>query len=212
MKKKLIIFDFDGTIADTLTVVKDIILDLKTEYHLEKLTEKDIEQFRNQEIWQIAQKLNIPIIKVPFFIFKIQKLLSRKIDQIKPFPHIPHLLQDLARQKYELGIISNNNQRNIKKFLQKEHIDFFHFIEESNFFLGKAKVLEKILQEKNLQKGEIIYIGDETRDIKACQSIGVQIIAVAWGYQKKAILTQHRPNYLASNAKEIKEIINQISA
>ena len=209
MVLKLIIFDFDGTIADTFPLILQIFNQFKADYNLEDLTSADIENFRNQEIWEIIKQLKIPIIKVPFLDLKFKQELMKNLDKIEVFKDIDKIILQLKKQHYALGIVSSNSKTIIQKFLIKRHLQAFDFIQESNLLKGKAKVIKQILREYNLQPEEVVYLGDETRDIEACRQAGINIISVSWGYQTARILQKHQPDYLVQKPKEILDIIKQ---
>ena len=66
------------------------------------------------------------------------------------------------------------------------------------------------MEKHNLKPQEIIYVGDEVRDIQACKKIGVKIIAVSWGYNSKEILDREKPDYLVNKPIEIPKILKNI--
>jgi phosphoglycolate phosphatase len=206
-KIPLIIFDFDGTIANTFVMVEKIIDKYKADYILGYLTDQDMESFRGKEIWEIVKKLKIPIFKLPFLIAKIQSSLNQLIDAVKPFKNMDKLIKTLHEQGFELGIVTTNSQKNVQQFLLNHQLEYFSFIKTANFILGKTSVLKTVLKEKNLKAEDVIYIGDEVRDIEACQSVGINIIAVSWGYQTKAILQHHQPDFLVDKPEEITNLI-----
>jgi phosphoglycolate phosphatase-like HAD superfamily hydrolase len=207
MSIKLIIFDFDGTLADTFVIVEKIIDKYKKDYNLEYLTDADIQSFRGQEIWEIIKKLEIPIIKVPFLIARIRSSLRNLIDEVKPFDGIDKVIKGLNQQGFELGIVTTNSIDIVQRFLENYNLNYFTFIKSANFFLGKSQIINDIISSKAIDKEQVIYIGDETRDIEACQSIGIKIISVTWGYQTREILSRHSPDYLVDRPDSILKTI-----
>ncbi|MDP2837766.1 MAG: HAD-IA family hydrolase, partial [Candidatus Moranbacteria bacterium] len=98
------------------------------------------------------------------------------------------LLSTLRSQGYSIGIVSSSKQETTAALLKKFQLSV-DFSYQCTLF-NKAKVLKQVLSEKNLSVTDVIYVGDEVRDIEACQKIGLPIIAVTWGLNSKEAL-QH---------------------
>ena len=64
--------------------------------------------------------------------------------------------------------------------------------------------------EQNNLKDDVVYIGDEERDIAACKKCKISIIAVTWGFDSKELLEKNNPHYLADTPKELLEIITRL--
>jgi phosphoglycolate phosphatase len=63
-----------------------------------------------------------------------------------------------------------------------------------------------------LRKEEIIYVGDEVRDIQACKKSKVQVIGASWGYDQREALILASPDYIADNPKDILKIMTNLPA
>src|SRR5947209_20486769 len=116
-----ILFDFDGTIADTFEAASQILIDLAVPYHYRQPTKQEIMQMRGMSVFEVCEQLDIPLRKVPFILQKSQKILHQHIIDIHPFPEVVETIFSLKREGYELGIISSNSEKNIKKFLFHHH-------------------------------------------------------------------------------------------
>jgi phosphoglycolate phosphatase-like HAD superfamily hydrolase len=64
-------------------------------------------------------------------------------------------------------------------------------------------VFKKILRRYGIRKEEVLYVGDEIRDITATKNIGVDIASVDWGYNSREGLEEHKPEYLISEPEEL---------
>ena len=132
------------------------------------------------------------------------------MDQLILFKGMKEVMLELKQQGYSLGLLSSNTQANINKFLINHQLEIFDFIETSSLFNGKVGKLNRILSQSQRKPNEVIYIGDEVRDIKACQKAGIPIIVVTWGYQKEALLKKYSPDYIVSKPSDIIKIINTL--
>ncbi len=205
--KKLVLFDFDGTIINSQSSVFSIINRLSKEFGYRKLSEELFQRLRNEKSQDILKKLGIPLLKLPFFVRKFRHELNKDIEFIKPILNIRDVLFILKNKGYILGILTSNSNENVTSFIDKNDLNFFSLIFSERSLFGKSSIIKTILKNQNLKPEEVIYVGDETRDIEAAKRNNVQIIAVCWGFNSKKILQKHNPDFLIEEPKEILEII-----
>jgi len=203
---KTIIFDFDGTIANTLPFHFKKVIEIAKKYKITNLSEKEIiQEVRSKSPRQLMTEFKLSWLKLPsvFSVIKqAQKELNKSIEQIKIFPGIDKVLKRL-KKNYCVGILSSNIKENIDKFLQLNKLEIFNFVYcESNIF-GKDKALNNLVKKFNLLKENVYYIGDEVRDIEGCQKAGIKIISVGWGLHDKKLLLKYYPDYFAEKPEEI---------
>ena len=205
---KYIVFDFDGTLADTFEVIKNIALN---EYgHEYGGDDIDFELFKNEGTKSFLKKMNIPLWKLPEMALRVTSKL-RNSKNIKLFPGIIDVLSNLTANNYKLGILSSNSKENIIDTLKKHHIEnLFEFVYSDSSLFGKHLVLKKMCRIHNINPLDVIYIGDEDRDIVAAKKVKIKNIAVTWGFNSKEKLCKALPDYLADNPMQILEIIYQI--
>ena len=139
---------------------------------------------------------------------EIKKELVDKIEkEIMCFPKLIPVLK-ILKKKCKLGIVSSNSREYIIQFLKRNKIDhLFDFIYSDSSILGKYNVLKRVCKKYELLPDQIIFIGDEVRDIEACKKIQIKIIAVTWGYNSKKFLVKFEPDYVVDEPKEILEIV-----
>ena len=204
---KYIIFDFDGTVADTYRDTLVIANEIKKEQG-GKIKIK-LEEVREYGIKRLIKESGLPVWKIARFIHQAQSRLKEKND-LKLFPEMPELFKELAR-KYKMGIVSSNDEEIIRKVLQKYQVEnLFEFIYSDSSLFGKHLVLKKMRRKHRLDREEIVYVGDEDRDVSAAKKDGIKIIAVTWGFNSEKRLQQENPDYLASSVKELLGIISRI--
>lgn len=206
--RKTIIFDFDGTIANTEEVLLSIINRLSSEFGYKKITKKDINKFKNQTALSVFKSWGIPLIKLPLIIRKSRQLLHQEIEMVPLKKDIANTLQKLKNKGHQLGILTSNSKENTEKFLKKHKLQIFTFIHSEKNIFGKDKALKHLLKHHNLNLDEVVYVGDEVRDIDSCKKAGVKIIAVTWGFNGKEILVKHQPDYLIENPSDLLKILN----
>src|SRR3989338_9182083 len=120
---KTVIFDFDGTIADTFITIVKLFNNSAKEFGIEKLDLSEVENLRNLGIKAIFKKFGIHILKLPRISKIIRNDLKAKISSIKIFPQIKYILLKLKQKKFKLGILSSNSKENIEKFLKVNRLN-----------------------------------------------------------------------------------------
>lgn len=210
MKQKTltVIFDFDGTIADSIPIFLKIFNKLAREYGIKQISEEEMPHLKNLTTRELIHYLGIPFYKIPFFIRKAQRDIKYGTELSNPITHMVQVLT-LLHKDHKLGIISSNSEDNIHLFLQKHDIDFFDFVINQNNLFGKDRALKNCLKKLSLPTDEVIYIGDETRDIEAARKAGVKIISVTWGFNSEDILRKLNPDFIVKEPKDLIRIIKQ---
>jgi phosphoglycolate phosphatase len=204
---KYVIFDFDGTLADSKDVFLSVWNQLADKYKYKKIRYEDLESIRKLSIKERCKLLDFSLYKIPFMAPDLYKLYQSSIQNVMLFDGIKELLDGLQGRGYRIAIISSNSESNIREFLQKNQINYIDEILCSSKIFGKDKIIKKFLNTHKLNKAEAIYVGDEVRDIEACQKIGIPIIWVGWGYDAMELVKKKNPDYMVHAPKDILDIM-----
>ena len=205
---KVIIFDFDGTLADTIDILLSITNRLSAEFGFKSATKEELAQLSNLNSWQILQYSGISLFKFPLLIRRLKAELHSEVPHIQLFPGIKEVLLELKKRGFQLGIITSNSRENVLGTLEKNGLqDTFTFIYSGSTF-GKHKVINKWLRIENIHTEKVVYVGDEIRDIDAAKKTGIKVIAVGWGFNSPQALAAQNPNFLIKRPQELIEIIN----
>jgi len=200
-----VIFDFDGTIADTSNLFLEIAKKIAKEFKI--IADEDdfdnFEKYKNMTVGQLKRKYKINVFTGPKILKRGQEEYDKNVPNIKTFKEIGSVLYELNSRDYKIGILSSNSVENIEKVLKKEDINIIRYVYSSKRLFGKATVLKKILKEQDLKRKETIYIGDEARDIDAAKKAKILSGAVTWGLNGREILLKARPDYIFEDPREI---------
>jgi len=208
MTLKVIIFDFDGTIADTLDALVTIANSLAVKFNFKQITPEELAVLRNLNSRQIIKKSGISLLQIPFLVKRVKSELKQQIQHLSTIPGIKEALIELNNQGHRLGIITSNSTDNVTAFLEKNELeDLFEFIHSGITIFGKTRIINNFLKQENLQPEEVIYIGDETRDIEATKKAHVKVIAVSWGFNSREVLAAENPDFLIDHPSELLEVI-----
>ncbi len=208
MTNKVIVFDFDGTIADTYQAIVDITNDLSSEFGYQPIDEEELLLLKNLSSKEIVKRAEISLFKIPFLVKRVQKELGGQIADLSPIKGIESVLLELKQRNYILGIVTSNVRENVMLFLQKNNLEYlFDFIYSGTNIFGKHRIINELVRKRKLNKTDVIYVGDETRDIRSARKSGINVIAVGWGFNSQEILAEYKPDFLAVKPTELLEAI-----
>lgn len=208
MKKRdwAIVFDFDGTIADTMADIAEIMNELSGEFGFEKVEEKKLKEIKGERSGAAFEKMGISGAKMPLVSKKIKFILGKRMKEIKPIRGMKETLTRLKEEGYRLGILTSALPRNVSKFLKSHCWNPFDFIYCEDNMFKKDKAMNLLLKKEKLNPEQVFYVGDETRDIEAAKKSGVKTVAVTWGFNNEKILLKEKPDFLIKKPKELLEI------
>ncbi|MEO1184701.1 MAG: HAD hydrolase-like protein, partial [Cyanobacteria bacterium J06636_27] len=73
---------------------------------------------------------------------------------------------------------------------------------------GKTTIINNVLKQKQIKTQEVIYVGDETRDIEASKKAQIKICSVTWGFNSEEALAKEHPDFLIHHPRELVEVVN----
>ncbi len=200
---KIFLFDFDGTVADTRSIAHGILNDMAQEFGYRELPEEQLDEARNLSTREFIRYLGISTWRIPSIARRGLQLLHERIHQVSPILGIPETLASLHERGERLAILTSNSQANVEAFLRRHELPYFEFVSCSSKIFGKGREIRSILRKQKLAPAEILYIGDETRDIEAARETGLQVAAVSWGYNSAGILEAMNPDHMISMPSEL---------
>jgi len=210
---KALIFDFDGTIANTLPIIFAKTIQISKKYKINKETREILNLVSQLPLWLLLKELNISWTKIPSILWEVkqaQEEMFTEIEHTQLFDGMKELLTELAHRGIKLYIYSSNSHKNVIKFLEKEKIiSLFENIYIGGGLFGKSKGLTKILKRENLTNEEVFYVTDEIRDVLACQKVNIRVIGVNWGLAGAEALSQAQATFIIKKPTEILEIIDK---
>ena len=206
-KKQIFIFDFDGTIADTVDSILKISNHLSDEFHFKKILPQEIDRLKNYTLEEVIRHLEIPLGKIPLILSKARRDLHKDMHKVKPISGLSDVLWQLKAHAQKIGIVTTNSTKNVRRFLISNKLDIFDFIHSSSRLFGKGASLKRLMAKRKFDQDNVFYIGDETRDITAAKWASVKTVAVTWGYNSEKILKVQNPDYLARNPSDLLSLV-----
>ncbi|MDQ0154784.1 HAD hydrolase-like protein [Robertmurraya andreesenii] len=204
---KFVVFDFDGTLVDSKKVFITAWNKLAEENSFKKIKENEIEAMQKLSIRERSKMLDFPMYKLPFIMSHFYKLYKESLHEVMLFDGIKELLDKLEQKGYQIAIISSNSEEIIHEFLSRNDITTVSEVLCSSRIFGKDRLLRRFMTEKNIDASQVMYVGDEHRDIIACKKTRIPIIWVSWGYDAFEVIEGARPEYMVYSPTEILQIV-----
>ncbi|BCX46111.1 phosphoglycolate phosphatase [Haloferula helveola] len=210
MAYRTIIFDFDGTLADTLEESRRIFNAIAPDYGIREVTAEELPSLRHMSIKELIGHLKIPKRRVPAFIAKGTAMMRGNIVRLQLIEGIGEILPVLRSRCQSFGVLTSNAPTNVDLFLRAHGLrGLFNFISSTSKLTGKAKHLKAIRKTFSLKSEEMLYVGDEIRDIKASQKASIPVAAVTWGFNSPETLAAEKPDHLLTSPNDFLEIVPQ---
>ncbi len=201
--KKAVIFDFDGTLANTAVVLQKVYNQMAKEKGWPIMKPKDYVRLRKGTLRQAVEWAGVRPWQLPFLLNDGRKRFLQEIDEVSLFTGMDTVIHELSRSGWDLFVLSQNGEQAVKTVLKKEKLNTKLTVLPRASFFGKHRNLKKFLKQRAYAPENIWMIGDEVRDVVASNKVGINSIAVTWGLQDKAILSPEGPTALATRPNDI---------
>ncbi len=198
-----VLFDFDGTLADTFPWLVGAMGAAAQEFRFRELQPGEVESLRSVGTRQVMEHLGIPSWKMPRIANHLRRCMARDIAQIDLFEGVAQLIENLTQQGATLAIVSSNSEENIRCVLGPELTQRFAYLDAGVSLFGKAPRLRKAVRRLAVPAQQVIYIGDELRDLEAARQAGMACGLVTWGFGQRDALEQARPDAVFTTPLEI---------
>ncbi len=216
---RAVLFDWDGTLADTRQVVvttfqkvirEEVNYEVDREFIERRIGTGAAQTFR--EILQNAQK--------PVTEELIERLLVRKIeteislsDRVRLFPGAIELLEALQRE-VRLALASMNNRAVVEDLLAKMKIrncfDVILTVEEVEKFKPDPEIFLKCAARMRFKPEECVVFEDSIFGVQAARSAGMDCIAVLTGVYSRKELCIAKPVLIVKSLTEIDQILKRV--
>ncbi len=203
MKKKLIIFDLDGVLINSLDNMKFALNQTSRQLNI-NLNFEIYKKYLGLPFKDIMKKMkikkNIKVIKKNYEMFSTKKIKKIKIKKAD----INEL--NLLKKKCHLAIFTSKSKKRTLKIIKKDKL-FDCIITADDVSKGKPNPegLKKILKKLNIKKKDTLYVGDSLYDYKASKSAKIKYIHATWGYDK--IIYKNKNIIKLNHFKDISKFI-----
>jgi len=207
VRYRLAIFDFDGTLANSVPWFAGVVNQLADQYGFKPVRDEDHETLRGYGPRRLLDALGVPVWKIPLMVYHLRSMMARDIDQISLFEGVDWVLHRLHRAGVVVAVVSSNSDDNVRRTLGPDNVALVETFSCGVSIFGKASKLRGVLARCGIPRSQAIYIGDEVRDMEAARAARVAAGAVAWGYNTLEALQTCRPNEVFATVHDIVESI-----
>ena len=203
---RLAIFDFDGTLADSLPWFRASFHDVIARFDLTPVTAEELEGMRGLSAREIMARLNVSMWQLPAIVSDMRKRKLAAASETSLFAGIPAMLCDLQRQGIKTAIVSSDSEASVRQVLGPTTAQITRFDCGAAVF-GKHWKFRRVARKLGAKPSETICIGDEIRDIEAARAAGMDSGAVAWGYALPSALQAAGPTHLFTSIEEMMQLM-----
>jgi len=199
---RLAIFDFDGTLADSLPWFRTSFQDMIIRFDLAPVGADEIEGLRALTGRQIMSRLNVPMWRLPAIVSDMRKRKLAAADEISLFDGVEQMLSALQHFDIKVAIVSSDSEESVRRVLGPMAGLISRFDCGAAVF-GKHRKFRSVARRLGAKPADTICIGDEIRDIEAARAAGMASGAVAWGYAFSAALQAAGPTHFFNSIEEL---------
>lgn len=201
--KKLLIFDYDGVIVDSLDIIWDCFNKINKKYKLFPFKNKnELTRLWGENEFLSVSKFKIPGVDLAKFYKEWVDLLLVNNEKVKPFPGLKSILEKLSKDNH-LTIISSNDDEVISDFLKRNDLfEYFDLILGTKRGKRKGEKVKLALKKFKIPEDRTYFITDAIGDLKEVKDFEIKTVAVAWGYHGKSKLQKENPDFLIETPKE----------
>ena len=197
---RLAIFDYDGTLADSLPWFRSVFQDLITRFDLAPVSADELDGLRGLPGREIMARLKMPMWKLPAISRDMRRRKLAAAGEISLFDGVPKLLADMQDRGIQTAIVSSDSEASVRLGLGPSAGLIDRFDCGASVF-GKHHKFKRVARRLRIERSDIICIGDELRDIDAARAAGMDCGAVAWGYALPAALLGAKPTHFFHQAR-----------
>jgi phosphoglycolate phosphatase len=208
VKYKLLIFDFDGTLANSFPWVLNILDELAEKFKAKPIDHSRIDEIKNYPPRKILKMHNVPIWKLPAILKFTRSRMVTQGDSIHRFDGIDTLLQSLNDRNIRMALVTTNTCETVRRVLGEDLYNMFQLFEDRVSIFGKPAALKRIAKRSGLEKSEMLAIGDEIRDIDAAKKVSIPFGAVSWGFSTLEAFESRSPEHVFTEVGQILELFD----
>lgn len=229
MMKKAVIFDLDGTLADTLESIAYCANRALEDSGFSKIGEKEtfkllvgngarmlmvraLRMVGDAEGSALFEPDADGVVTCPEHIGEVMERYKRYFAkdcmyQVKPYDGIPELLRELKERGVSIAVFSNKPHENTEYVIESLFgKGYFTIVQGQTEMLPKKPAPDgvfEILRKLGLSKDEVLYVGDSSVDMDTGKAAGVKTLGVLWGFRGRQELLAHGADALLEKPEEL---------
>ena len=200
MTYRLVIFDLDGTLADSFPWFLQIVNSVADRHGFRRVEAHEVDALRGYGSREIIKHMGVPAWKLPSIANDMRTLKATAMTPL--FSGVEAMLKTLSERNLILALVTSDAEENARRTLGPLTQYIAYFDCGASLF-GKAAKFKRLLSKTGVSPDQAIVIGDEVRDIEAAHKAGIDFGAVSWGYAKLEAIQKHHPKMVFGSMEEI---------
>ena len=219
MDIKLLIFDLDGTLLNTLEDLADSTNFVLSKLNYQTRTQEEIKSFVGNGVAKLIERAipdgkTNPNFEICLEIFKEHYSIN-KYNKTAPYKDINNLLIELKKENYKIAVVSNKFDLAVKELCEKYFPDLIDIAIGENEANGIKKkpapdTVNLVLKTLNISSKQAIYVGDSDIDVITAKNSNMPCISVTWGFRDEKFLIENGAQILIDQPNKIIEIIKTL--
>lgn len=208
----LIIFDFDGVLADTLNDLLQFGQEVCDELGVKHIVNKtDLSDLEVMSFATYGRACEVPEHLVDEFVQSCLKRIAEKKSPPAIFNGISNLVRRFAVNN-TIAIVTTNSSQNVNAFLSEHGLDGYvhavYGIDSPGSKAHKISIARDQLS-AGAKRESVFMVGDSLSDIRSAKEASVTSIAVTWGHQSLNRLLRGDPDHVAHVPDDLIDIIEK---
>ena len=219
MNNRLVIFDLDGTLLNTLGDLATACNYMLSQRGLPQHTYEEYCSFVGNGIRRLVERaLPEELLSEEYVKAARADFMEYYIDHIDektlPYEGIPQLVASLQASGCKLAVVSNKFQAGTEKLIRK----FFPTIEwveicgnrEGVPLKPDTALVDLILDAAGVERERCVMVGDSAVDILTAERAGIHSVGVSWGFRSREELQEAGAEYIADSVEDLRRILSAI--
>ncbi|MFQ5620614.1 MAG: HAD family hydrolase [Candidatus Nanoarchaeia archaeon] len=205
IKMKVLIFDYDGVLVDSLETVFKMFNTMEKRHERQPVSMEEYLTFYDNNFWESIKKKGVTQEQIEETFSEVQAYLIAHKDEMPIFPGVVPVINELT-EKFTSFIISSNFTKVVELRLNTMGIKVKDIIGADKIQSKQKKILHI---KEQYPDAEIFYIGDTKGDMLEAKEAGVKSVAVTWGYHPKERIKEANPDFIADTPEELRKILTE---
>lgn len=191
MDYRLVIFDFDGTLADSFPFFLSVFNTIADRHGFKRIDVARADGLRHYGMREMMAHVGLPAWKLPLASNSFIAMMKEGAHAISLFDGVAAALRYLHGQGVRLAVVSSNSEHNVRAILGPDLAPLVARLECGMSVFGKARRLRAVARESGVAASDAIYVGDQGTDAQAAHKAGMAFGAVHWGFATIESLRAH---------------------
>ncbi len=215
--KKIVIFDLDGTLLDTIGDLAAACNEILARHELPTHDIEAYNHFVGNGIMRLVERVLPEELRTPEFVAKVRaefvEYYTANIDKhTTPYTGIIPLLTELKHRDIALAVASNKFQEGTRKLVAKYFGNF-----KFSAVLGQRpdvplkpnpQIIRDIIQITSYTPDKILYVGDSGIDMQTAKAADIESVGVTWGFRSREELIESGATHIVDHPRDILKLLD----